>query len=157
MSHISDAKRTALMTALAVSVGNIDDLEIQWLQSKGATSDQVNNAWLEVFHLGGAKIQLTGTVNVAGGSNAVVGTGTLFTTELKVGDAIQIGTETHFVTAITDDLNLTLEGNYASGSGGNYVLVILNWNDAAFAYLGGLGHTGSLPDRWKSFWDGALP
>jgi len=46
---VNDDKRDALKTALASADNNIDDLEIQWLTLKGATSPQVNDAWLEVF------------------------------------------------------------------------------------------------------------
>ena len=28
-----------------------------------------------------------------------------------------------------------------------------HFNDRAFAWLGGLGHTGSLSDRWKKYWE----
>jgi len=85
-----DDKRDALLTALVETEGNTEDLEIQWLQSKGATSDQVNDAWVEVFAI-------------------------------------------------------TLVGETG------------NFNTDAYAYLGGLGHTGALPDRWATFWAGALP
>jgi hypothetical protein len=50
---------------------------------------------------------LTGTVDTTA-STAVVGVGTLFTKELRVGDEILIGIEQRFVTVITDDLNLTV-------------------------------------------------
>ena len=55
---------------------------------------------------------LTGTVAVTNLSTAVVGTGTLFTTELAVDDSIKIGSEIFTVSAITDALNLTLDSAY---------------------------------------------
>jgi len=55
---------------------------------------------------------LTGTVAVINLSTAVVGTGTLFTTELAVGDSIKIGAEVFTVSVITDNLNLTLDSAY---------------------------------------------
>ena len=64
--------------------GNIDDMEVTWLQSAGATSDDVNGAWMEVF--------------LANGS-----------------------TSTQF-------------------------------NLAAEQFLTVEGHTGALPDMWKSYW-----
>jgi len=82
MPHVSDDKNAA------VGGGNTDTSEQAWLKTQGATSDQVNDAWLEVFAL-------------------------------------------------------TLLGA-ATG----------NFNTDAYAYLGGLGHTGALPDRWASFWAG---
>lgn len=64
---------------------------------------------------------LTGTVAKTNGSNALVGTGTAFTTELSVGQAIDVpGTAvaTRVVTAITDDTHLTVAGNYANTASG---------------------------------------
>jgi hypothetical protein len=61
---------------------------------------------------------LTGTVSVTAGTAAVVGVGTLFTTELVVGDVIKIGTELHTVSVITDALNLTLAANHVAGAAG---------------------------------------
>lgn len=62
---------------------------------------------------------LTGTVSVTQNSNLVTGTGTLFTTELKVGDAIKIENEIFTVSAIASNTSLTLDSNYlgASASG----------------------------------------
>ena len=62
---------------------------------------------------------LTGTVAVTNLSTAVVGVGTLFTTELAVGDSIKIGTEVFTVSVITNALNLTLDSAYqgATASG----------------------------------------
>ena len=54
MSHITDYKRDSMKTVLGSSLYNIDTLEIDYLQSLGATSNQVNNAWMEVFLLNGA-------------------------------------------------------------------------------------------------------
>lgn len=51
---------------------------------------------------------LTGSID-ATASTAVVGVGTLFTTELAVGNSILVSGETRVVTAITDDLNLTVD------------------------------------------------
>lgn len=64
---------------------------------------------------------LTGTVAKTNGSAAVVGTGTLFTTQLSVGQIIDVpGTavETRVVTSITDDTHLTVAGNFANTASG---------------------------------------
>jgi hypothetical protein len=50
---------------------------------------------------------LTGTVDTAA-SVTVPGSGTLFLSELKVGDEILVGTERRFVTAIASDTSLTV-------------------------------------------------
>jgi len=60
---------------------------------------------------------LTGTVAVTNLSTAVVGTGTLFTTELDVGDNIKIVAEVFTVAAITDDTHLTLSSAYQGTTG----------------------------------------
>jgi hypothetical protein len=54
MSNITDYKRNSMQTVLGSSVKNIDTLEIAYLQSLGATSNQVNEAWMQVFSLNGA-------------------------------------------------------------------------------------------------------
>jgi hypothetical protein len=64
---------------------------------------------------------LTGTVAKTNGSNALVGTGTSFTTELSVGQVIDVpggAVERRVVTAITDNLNLTVNANYANTASG---------------------------------------
>lgn len=48
--QLDDCKNNALK-ALALS-GTNDDMEVEWLQSLGATSGQVNDAWLEVAGAG---------------------------------------------------------------------------------------------------------
>ena len=68
---------------------------------------------------GAAESALTGTVTVVISTNAVVGVGTAFTTELVAGTSIiKIGTEYFTVSAITDDLNLTLDSAHAAGAAG---------------------------------------
>ena len=52
---------------------------------------------------------ITGTVAVTASSAAVVGTGTLFTSELAVNDRIKINSIKYRVLSITDNTNLTLD------------------------------------------------
>lgn len=59
---------------------------------------------------------LTGTVTVAANSASVTGTGTLFSTELSVGRAIRIGTQTFTVASITNDTELVLSGVHTTGA-----------------------------------------
>jgi Collagen triple helix repeat (20 copies) len=64
---------------------------------------------------------LTGTVQKTSSSTAVVGTGTLFTTELSVGQLIIVpGTanEKRVVTAIADNTHLTVNANFANSASG---------------------------------------
>jgi hypothetical protein len=59
---------------------------------------------------------LTGVVAVPAGSSMVIGGGTLFTQELRVGDAIRIGDEVFTVARIADDTQLTLSGAHVAGA-----------------------------------------
>lgn len=61
---------------------------------------------------------LTGTAAVTSGSNAVVGTGSLFLTELAIGNTVRINGEDHVVATITDNLHLTVTTNYAGNASG---------------------------------------
>lgn len=51
----------------------------------------------------------SGTISTTSGSGAVVGTGTSFLTQFTVGDYISAGAETHKITAIADNTNMTTE------------------------------------------------
>lgn len=57
---------------------------------------------------------LSGTIQVANGSNAVVGTDTQFTTQLRVGDTLSINGVDVQVTAIQDDTHLTISSPVTS-------------------------------------------
>ena len=63
-------------------------------------------------------VTLTGTVDITSGLSTVVGTGTLFLTELAVGDTIRIDSQDRFVTVITDNLNLTVHTGWSSTQSG---------------------------------------
>ena len=54
MSNRNDNKYASLLANTGETSGNIDDLEILWLKSIGATADQINRAWHQVFLLNGA-------------------------------------------------------------------------------------------------------
>lgn len=68
---------------------------------------------------GTVDVALTGTVGATNGSSAITGSGTAFTTELEVDNAIAIassvaaGYEVFTVSAITNDTSLTIDSNYA--------------------------------------------
>jgi len=57
---------------------------------------------------------LTGTVSKTNGTNTLTGVGTLFTTELAVGDRIQVGAEKRWVSAITNNTSLTVSVNWGT-------------------------------------------
>ena len=47
MSQFNDCKHQALLTNLGKTEGHINDLELEWLQSLGATANQLTDAWNE--------------------------------------------------------------------------------------------------------------
>lgn len=51
MTQLNDEKLRALRSALGyVTGGNIDDMELEYLRViKGATANQINECWMEVF------------------------------------------------------------------------------------------------------------
>lgn len=59
--------------------------------------------------------QLSGIVSTTAGSQTVNGSGTQFTTELRVGDAIAIGGETFTVASIADNATLLLDAAASAG------------------------------------------
>ncbi|MCK5611255.1 hypothetical protein KAR91_55810 [Candidatus Pacearchaeota archaeon] len=61
---------------------------------------------------------LTGTVTVGIGTKALVGVGTLFLSELAVGNTVMIAGELHKIDTITDDLNATIVDNHVAGATG---------------------------------------
>jgi hypothetical protein len=64
----------------------------------------------------------SGTVSVTKDSTAVTGTGTSFLTEIKVGDDIQVGAQRVRVTAIADNLNLTVETAWLDSAKGTMLV-----------------------------------
>lgn len=67
-----------------------------------------------VFYEYGRHQVLSGAVSVTAGSNEVTGNSTEFTTELKPGDTVQLGTDTtntYTVASITNDTHLVLDRN----------------------------------------------
>ena len=62
--------------------------------------------------------QLTGTVSISSSSGAVVGTGTLFTTEIRVNNLITVDGQTKEVTVITDATNLTVASSFTTSKDG---------------------------------------
>lgn len=66
---------------------------------------------------GGFIKELTGDVAITSGTATVVGTSTLFLSELIVGQAVQIREESFTVLSITDNNNFTLSANHIVGAG----------------------------------------
>lgn len=88
--------------------------------NSGLTTSQLN------FHSSWAvETLLTGTVTTVNGSNAVVGVGTLFTSELIVGDTIRINSVDRVISIIVDNLNLNTTAVWSTNNTGA-ALVRLN-------------------------------
>ena len=63
--------------------------------------------------------RITGTANVFGTTNVtVIGTGTYFLDELRVGDKIMINSESRFVNAISSNTSLNVNANFTSATTG---------------------------------------
>ena len=63
--------------------------------------------------------RITGTANVFGTTNVtVIGTGTYFLDELRVGDKIMINSESRFINAISSDTSLNVNVNFTSATTG---------------------------------------
>jgi hypothetical protein len=84
----------------------IDESGNLFMGGNGAGSGATIDSRLSVF--GNLNETLTGTVTINLGGTTVVGVGTLFLTELAVGDAYGIGDEVFTIATITDNLNLTV-------------------------------------------------
>lgn len=90
-------------------------------------SGTVSGGTFKLFHygapaaspkFGGSGVALTGTLAVTVSSAAVVGTGTLFTTELAVGDRVRVASDVaiYEVATITDNTHLALTAVYAGSA-----------------------------------------
>ena len=67
------------------------------------------------YFKGRLDIELTGTVTVSQNSTSVIGTDTLFSSELNTDDSVKIGNEIFTINSITDDTHLTLDSNHTFG------------------------------------------
>lgn len=63
---------------------------------------------------------MTGTVTITAGTSTITGSGTGFADRVNVGDYLQLGTELHRVTAIANNISLTLANNHVAGHSGTY-------------------------------------
>lgn len=124
---------------------------MRWTNSSGTTLSCIkrNGAaqFLSTEIIGEATSVLTGTINPTA-STAVVGVGTLFTTQLVVGDRITVSGETRTVTAITDALNLTVDTAFTDTANDTTpdklgaILVLKTSAGAVKAVMNDLGNIG---------------
>lgn len=87
-----------------------------------------------------AKTAITGTVATSSGSAILTGTGTLFTSDLAVGDSIVIGSgQAYFVSSIESDTSLTLTQSVTSTASGLAVKKDVVPTDAEFVVFSSIG------------------
>jgi len=83
----------------------------------------IHRARIENITVLGSVAQLSGTATGAVNTDQVVGTGTSFTTQIAIGQAIAFDSgsgnnETRLVTAIADNTHLTVDGNWTTNKSG---------------------------------------
>ncbi len=109
---------TADNTAPALNVVNSGSTSLLYVRNDGTIGIGTASPTALLHEKGTLSSALTGTVSVTAGTAAVTGVGTAFTTELAVGDALKIGTETFTVAAIGSATALTLSANHVAGASG---------------------------------------
>lgn len=82
-----------------------DDIDMQTFIDSATYCDAKINA-----------VNVTGTVSITAGSKNVTGTGTKFTSEVKIGDEVTVNGESKDVTGVTDDATLTVESNFSASA-----------------------------------------
>jgi hypothetical protein len=80
------------------------------------TSLHVANSGIKTVNFRPARITGTANVDAINANTQVVGTGTFFTTELEVGDHIEINSESSYVTAIANDSYFTVNTAFTRSS-----------------------------------------
>lgn len=112
------------------------------------SATQKNEFYMVVVNNGGANVEtgtLTGTVSVSSGTDAVTGVGTAFTTELNVGDVINIASEQISISTITNDTSLTLAANHSGGASGvTYTKILHAGRPLSLTSYGGDGSIRSV-------------
>jgi parallel beta-helix repeat protein len=92
----------------------IQDLGTNTRYASQITPAQILQSGSSTFRANTASI-LTGSIDPIA-STAVTGVGTLFTTELQVGDRITVSNETRTVTAISSDTSLTVDTAFSNNT-----------------------------------------
>ena len=99
---------------------------------------------LSGFTLGGTAI--TGVVSTTSGSTILTGTGTLFTTQLAVGESITIGSgQAFFISAISSNTSLTLTQAFPSTASSQTVRKDVLPTDAEFVVFSDIGTILDMP------------
>ncbi len=96
----------------------IDDEDLSYNRRNIEWEGDIVRMSLSSAPIAGATDSLTGTVTTTASSTAVSGSGTAFTTELRAGYSIYIGSNWYRVASISSDTALVLEANVASADAG---------------------------------------
>ena len=107
------SSNTAIIQADAVGLKGVRQFDFSATKQIGMAGTPAYTADVSRSSSYGESLQITGNITVANSGTAVTGFGTLFNTELKVGDEITIstdagGTVTKIVEAIVSNTSLTL-------------------------------------------------
>src|SRR5210317_2153472 len=107
------SSNTAIIQADAVGLKGVRQYDFSATKQIGMTGSPAYTADVSRSSSYGESLQITGNITVANSSASVTGFGTLFNTELKIGDEITIstdagGTVTRIVEAIISNTSLTL-------------------------------------------------
>jgi hypothetical protein len=108
---------TLVKAFIAVAPGsgwNTPDLAV--LADTGNVAIGTTSAEANLGVKGNRSTPLTGVVDITSGTAIVTGTGTSFDTQLNVGDAIKIESETFTISAISSSTSLTLNSNHVAGA-----------------------------------------
>jgi hypothetical protein len=108
---------------------------------------QKNDYYMVVVNNAGANVEtsaLTGTVVATAGSTTVTGTGTLFTTQLNVGDLIRVGGTIQKIVSIASATSLAVDATFGNHNGVTYTKVILPGTVLSLSANGGKGSTRSV-------------
>src|SRR5210317_2291978 len=107
------SSNTAIIQADAVGLKGVRQYDFSATKQIGMTGSPAYTADVSRSSSYGESLQITGNITVANSSASVTGFGTLFNTELKVGDEITIstdagGTVTKIVEAVVSNTSITL-------------------------------------------------
>jgi len=143
-SNLDAAQHTVFGRVIGTGMTVVDS--INNLTSRNLNSIYGTSALNEVplLNFNPANTALTGTVATTSGSAVVTGTGTLFTTQLQVGDSLRIGSTLFFVQSIQSNTSLTLKTNAASTASGLTAVFDVVPNDADFVIFSNISEILTL-------------
>lgn len=114
--HNSAAGEIAAIVAKVTAVAADKLLIEDSADSDNKKSVSICALFKSVLISGSLASQISGTVAVTQNSDAVVGTGTSFLSEVPSGSTIKIDTETFTVLSVASDLSLTLDSNFLAAN-----------------------------------------